>query len=320
MSIGTRCCRSFISVSDRISHCGQKAPRGAIPPEAPGSRAAATNARRCGDRRHARCKGHLSNGESICATRPVGRRSGAPAGRPQVGRVFFPRPQKAISGPGGGARSAQRGAGTRVACEFNANSIPGQPNLRGPRRLSRSKPMETTHSGPFRPSRTVAPASFWCAIAGQGDGGPGRLRCKFGHGTGAITDAGHRRVGPRRGTRRRRHDPGPSGIGPAQGPRGPRPEYRRAGGGRGTAGRRAGGHERPPSARHRADLERRSVRSGGAGVGGADRRRPGQRRAGPDARGGRDPRPRHRAGHRLRADRRLHPRARVGDRRHGRHP
>ena len=74
------------------------------------------------------------------------------------------------------------------------------PNGRGPRRLSRSKPMETTRNpGPFRLSGITAPAEFVVRDAlvhlGRRSSGDDR-GADFGHGTGAISDANHRRVGP----------------------------------------------------------------------------------------------------------------------------
>jgi hypothetical protein len=73
-----------------------------------------------------------------------------------------------------------------------------QPNPQGPRRLSRSKPMEDLSRSVSGSQESPQPRASWCAMV---DLGPPefreRSRCKFGHGTGAISDANHRRVGPR---------------------------------------------------------------------------------------------------------------------------
>jgi hypothetical protein len=72
------------------------------------------------------------------------------------------------------------------------------PNLRRPRRLTRSKPRD--HASPVRSGSHESPhqRASWCAAVWVGASEfRGRLRCKFGHGTGGISHADHRRVGPR---------------------------------------------------------------------------------------------------------------------------
>ncbi len=74
----------------------------------------------------------------------------------------------------------------------------GQPNLRRTRRLSRSKPMETTLARSVPALTNRVPAGLmvrevWLRVSPVRE----RLRCKFGHGTGPISHADDRRVGPR---------------------------------------------------------------------------------------------------------------------------
>ena len=186
-----------------------------------------------------------------------------------------------------------------------------QPNRRGPRRLSRSKPMETTpipvRSGSHEPrtkGRTwptgdrerrssgddevqkildtvlglsVTPTTVGWVLA-------------EGHGAdGTILD--HHELAATRRCRCACR------------------ERRRASGRRSNAGERGGGRKRSPFARHRGDLERRSVRQAALLLealtdAGFDNVVPVRM-----ARGRRDPGDGHRARHRLRADRRLHSRA-----------
>jgi hypothetical protein len=92
------------------------------------------------------------------------------------------------------------GASPRLACQFDTDSRPGQTDYDGPRRLARSKPTETTrYPGPFRLSHERPHRAGFMVRdrALRASEVRDRLRCKFGRGTRAISDADHQRVGPR---------------------------------------------------------------------------------------------------------------------------